>query len=86
MVSSYYRNESKSTIGYVSFWNIKNYTQKHIINGYGVYESSRMIELSDGNVAFSSRDDPYPIIIIDSTSYQIKKEIHLKDYITRESS
>ena len=29
---------------------------------------------------------PYPIIIIDSSSYQVKKEFQLKEYITSESS
>ena len=45
-----------------------------------------MIELSDGNIALSSRDEPYPIVIIDSSSYQVKKEIQLKDSITGCSS
>ena len=45
-----------------------------------------MIELSDGNIALSSRDVPYPIVIIDTSSYQVKKEIQLKDSITGCSS
>ena len=40
-----------------------------------------MIELADGNIALSSRDIPHPIIIIDSSLYQIKKKIQLKDNI-----
>ena len=45
-----------------------------------------MIELSEGNIALSSRYEPYPIVIIDSSSYQIKKEIQLEGYITYVSS
>ena len=41
-----------------------------------------MIELSNGNIALSSKDKPYPIVIIDSSSYQIKKEIQLEGYVT----
>ena len=45
-----------------------------------------MIELSNGNIALSSCDEPYPIVIIDSSSYQIVTMIQLKEYITSGSS
>ena len=45
-----------------------------------------MIELSDGNIALSSNDEPYPIVIIDSSSYKVKKEIQLEKYNTKSSS
>ena len=45
-----------------------------------------MIELSDGNIALSSDVEPYPIVIIDSSSYQIVTAIQLKEYITHHSS
>ena len=45
-----------------------------------------MIELSNGNIALSSNIKPHPIVIIDSSSYQVKKEFQLKEYITSESS
>ena len=41
-----------------------------------------MIELSNGNIALSSNDEPFPIVIIDSSSYQIVTVIQLKEYIT----
>ena len=45
-----------------------------------------MIELSNGNIALSSDVRPYPIVIIDSSSYQIVTMIQLKEYITDCSS
>ena len=45
-----------------------------------------MIELSNGNIALSSNTEPYPIVIIDSLSYQVKKEIQLEKGITSRSS
>ena len=45
-----------------------------------------MIELSDGNIALSSRDEPYPIVIIDSSTYQIAKVIQFEEHITYPSS
>ena len=86
LVSSYGKEESDSIIGGVSFWDINNRTQHHIIKGYSVYWSTHMIELVDGNIALSSSTKPYPIVIIDSSSYQVKKEIIFKEYITKCSS
>ena len=45
-----------------------------------------MIELSNGNIALSSNGDPYVIVIIDSSSYQVKKEIQLEEDISSRSS
>ena len=45
-----------------------------------------MIELSDGDIALSSCARPYPIVIIDSSSHQVKKEIQLEEYIIHYSS
>ena len=45
-----------------------------------------MIELSDDNIALSSGVEPHPIVIIDSSSYQIVTMIQLKEYITHYSS
>ena len=70
----------------VSFWNLNDYTKLHTIEGYGVYYPTHMIELSDGNIALSAGDEPYPIVIIDSSSYEVKKKIQLEEYITRCSS
>ena len=70
----------------VSLWNINNYTQQNIIKGFGVNWSTRMIELFDGNIALSSGDKPCLIIIIDSSSFQLKKKILIKEYISNCSS
>ena len=70
----------------VTFWDLNKYNKQHNIEGYGVNWSSHMIELSNGNIAISSRKDPYPIVIIDSNSYQVKKVIESKELITGCSS
>ena len=75
-----------SSLRGVSFWNINDYTKQHTVTGYGVRWSTHMIELSNGNIALSSDDEPYPIVIIDSSSYQIVTMIQLKEYITCPSS
>ena len=41
-----------------------------------------MIELSNGNIALSSYGYPFPIVIIESSSYQVVTVIQLKEYIT----
>ena len=65
----------------VSFWNLNTYTQEHNIQGFSVYWSTHMIELSNGNIAISSQNEPYPIVIIDSTLYQVVTMIQLNEYI-----
>ena len=45
-----------------------------------------MIELSNGNIALFSCDEPYPIVIIDSSSYQIVTVIQLEEYFNHCSS
>ena len=74
-----------SSIG-VSFWNLNDYTKQHTIEGYSVDYPTHMIELSDDNIALSSGVEPYPIVIIDSSSYQIVTIIQLKEYFTFNSS
>ena len=37
-----------------------------------------MIALPDGNIAVSSGNKPHPIVIMDSSTYEVKKEIHLE--------
>ena len=69
----------------VSFCIINDYELQHIIQGYGAWSTS-MIELSNGNIALSSDKETYPIVIIDSSSYQIVTMIQLKEYITYPSS
>ena len=70
----------------VTFWDLNNYTKQHNIEGYSVSCSSHMIELFNGNIAISSKNEPYPIVIIDSNSYQVKKVIQSKELITGCSS
>ena len=45
-----------------------------------------MIELPDGNIALSSGYRPYTIVIIDSSSYEVKKEIYLGEKKIKYSS
>ena len=67
----------------VSFWNINDYTHQQTIKGYCVNRSTYMIELSNGNIALSLEDYPYfPIVIIDSSSYQIVTMFLLKGCIS----
>ena len=70
----------------ISFWNLNDYTKLHAIKGYGVDEPIHIIQLSNGNIALSSQDEPHPIVIIDSSTYQVKKVIQLKEHITGCSS
>ena len=85
LVSSCGNSDHSSNRG-VSFWNINNYTQQHFIKGYCVDWFTHMIELSNGNIALSSDKEPYPIIIIDITSHQVKKEIKVREYVNCFSS
>ena len=70
----------------VTFWNLNNYTQQHRISGYGVLLPNHMIELANGNIAISSNVKPYPVIIIDGSSYQVLTIIKLKECIPYHSS
>ena len=70
----------------ISFWNINNYVEIKKITGYGIYWSFHMIELYNGNIAFSSNAEPFPIVIIDTASYLINTIINLRQYIIRPSS
>ena len=84
LVASLY-GKNKASSG-VTFWNVNNYTQQHHVEGYCVCWGSHMIELSDGNVALSSAYEPYPIVVIDSATYQVKKEIQMKECVMKCSS
>ena len=83
--------ETLVTCGYysstgVSFWDLNTYTRQEVIKGCGIDYSSHMIELSDGNIALSSADKCFPIVIIDSELYQIKIEFLWKEYIAKYSA
>ena len=81
------RGETASSLRGVSFWNINDYTHQHTVTGYSVYGPTSTTELSTGNIALSSKDKHYPIIvIIDSSSYQIVTMIQLREHITFSSS
>jgi hypothetical protein len=69
----------------VSFWDLNYYFREHNIMGYCIDWSTHMIELSNGHIALS-RMKFKSIVIIDSSSYQIKKDIQLKEHITFPSS
>ena len=51
-----------SPLSGVSFWNINKYTHQHTIKGYGVNKPTYMIELSNGNIAVSSKNKTYPLL------------------------
>ena len=70
----------------ISFWDLNNYNKIHTIDGHFAYFPTSMIALPDGNIAISSGNEPHPIVIIDSSTYEVKKEIHLKGYIYSWSS
>ena len=70
----------------VSFWSLTNYTQLHRIRGFGITWSTYMIELADGNIALSFYMKPCPIVIIDSSTYQVKTKVLLEEYNTKPSS
>ena len=84
LVSAYDGFESSSRG--VSFWNINNYTNQHTIQGYSAFGSTGMAELPNGNIALSSTVKPYPIVIIDTSTYQIVTVIQLQWQIIRCSS
>ena len=69
----------------ISFWDINNYTQQHTVKGYGAFWPTHMIELSDGNIALSANVRDFPIVIIDTTTYQIVTVIKLKEDIISNS-
>lgn len=64
----------------ITFWDLNNYNKIHTIDGHYAYFPTSMIALPDGNIAVSSGNKPHPIVIIDSSTYEVKKEIHLKEY------
>ena len=85
LVSSNYVHGENEPSG-LTFWNLENYKKTRTINGHYAYFSTQMIELPDGNIALSSCVEPYPIVIIDSSTYKVIKEIKLEGYITSHSS
>ena len=72
--------------GQLNFWNLNDYTSQHTIKGYGVDYHTHMVGLSDGNIALSFSERPHPIVIIDSSSYKVKKKIYLKGLVTSSSN
>ena len=75
----------KSSHG-ISFWNLNDFTHKHTLKGYSVSWSSHMIALTNGNIVLSSNEEPYPIVIIDSSTYKIVNVIQLNERIFYYSS
>ena len=85
LVSSYYVHGGNSQSG-IAFWELERYKKTNVINGHYAYFSTRMIELPDGNIVLSSSIEPYPIVIIESSTYTIKKNVQLEGCITSHSS
>jgi WD40 repeat protein len=70
----------------ISFWNLNDFTCQETIKGYSVSWSTHMVELPDNSLALSSNEEPYPIVIIDTSSYKIANVIHLNERIFYYSS
>ena len=69
------------------FWNLNNYTKIHTIEEYSAYCSTHMKELPNGDIAVVvGKGGYYFIVIIDTSSYEIKKEIYEENYTTYYSS
>ena len=70
----------------ISFWNTIN--QSHLMNlqNYCISWHNHIIELSNGIIALSSREPPYPIVIIDCLTYQVVKQLVSKNLININSS
>lgn len=68
---------SKESQHGISFWNINTYINEYTIKGYGVDRSNCLTELTNDNIALSSNNKGYPIVIINCISYEIKKIIKL---------
>ena len=72
----------------VFFWNLNtykyNYQQR--LEGFKIFRPTQMIELSDRNIALSNIYEPYPIVIINSSSYQVQKKIKLEGFVSNYSS
>ena len=85
------RKELLVTCGYassigISLWCLREYTHKHSILGYGVRYSSHMVELYNGNVALSTINEGYPIVIVDCDVWEVVTVIQLDGVITNSSS
>ena len=80
MLVAAYSGYGASSCG-VTFWNINDYTKLHTVKG-----STHMIELSNGNVALSNNVHTYPIVVINTSSYEIMIVMQMKKYIPSCSS
>jgi WD40 repeat protein len=70
----------------LTFWDLNDYSKRYNINGYSVEHPTHIIELSNGNIVLSTNNNPFPLVIIDSSSYTVKKKIYLEQYILAGSS
>ena len=75
---------SQSSYG-VFFWSLKSYLLETHIQGSYTDSINGMIELSNGNIAISSDSSGYPIVVIDTTLYQIIYKLEYKCITDRSS-
>ena len=66
----------------IAFWSLNSYKRKFQLKGHYASEPNHMVELPDGNIAVSSDQDGYPIIIIDSNKCIVIEEILWDGIIT----
>ena len=71
----------------LSFWNCATYTRIHIIKKYGGSKTG-MIQINESKFAVSSdsKVEGYPILIIDTKTFEIEQKIKIDGYITHHSS
>ena len=70
----------------ISFWNITLNRKVYLMKKVCAFYPNGMIELSNGNVAISHYDSPYPIKIVDPMRYAVVKEIINENYFPSCSS
>ena len=70
----------------ISFWSLNSYKRKFHLKGYHASEPSHMVELPDGNIAVSSDQEGYPIVIIDTNKFVVIEEILWEGTITLTST
>ena len=70
----------------LNYWNLKEHIKEHTMEKLRISYSSHLIELSNGYLALSSCEAPYPIIFIDPFDFKIIKSISTQGYIISNSS
>ena len=70
----------------INFWNLNTFKKEAIIKECLAFFPSEMIEISNGNVAVSSKTNEYPILILDTRNYIIIKKIIFPEFTSSNST